>query len=437
LRTTCLFATFSRTETHVVCVSYKRLAQVLIDNLEYHNYMNKLSKLAIFGYALSMTSSMAWAQENKAPTIGHEAALTKAQQLGKRIFFDTNLSEPRGQSCASCHAAEKGFSGNNGSIFGAPLGATGVVGLRNTPTAKYTGFIPAFNLQKQKDGTVKPIGGHFHDGRVNTLEDQAKQPFLSAIEMNNVSVKMVMDKIKTADYAPLLRDLYGEKLFNNPEAAFNKVAAALADYQRSAEMQPFDSKYDAYVRGEAALNEAEQRGLQLFKNKDKGNCIACHVMNDQSRKLKDNLFTDFSYDNLGVPRNMKLPGNADKTFYDLGLCGPKTAKAKITDTKLCGAFRVPTLRNVALKQAFMHNGTFDNLRDAVSFYFTRDTQPEKWYGGDKFNDLPQKFKANVNREEVPYNRKPNELPAASDTEIGDIVTFLQTLNDGYKKKSSS
>jgi cytochrome c peroxidase len=378
--------------------------------------------------------SASYAQTTDSARQPFSQKLADLQQLGKRIFFDTNLSEPRGQSCASCHAPDKGFSGNNGSVFGVPIGATGALGLRNTPTAKYSGFIPAFALQKQKDGSIKPIGGHFHDGRVNTLEDQAKQPFLSAIEMNNPTATAVIDKIKSSDYAPMIKKLFGENVFNNPETAFNKVAASLAGFQRSAELQPFDSKYDAYTRGEVALSETEKRGLNLFKDKNKGNCAACHAMNDKSKQGKDNLFTDFSYDNLGVPRNTKIPSNTDAAFHDLGLCGPKRGLVKVGDQKLCGAFRVPTLRNVALKQAFMHNGKFDNLRDAVRFYFTRDTDPVAWYSQEKFNDLPEKYKKNVNQEEVPYNRKAGEAPAANDAEVDDLVDFLQTLTDGYKSK---
>lgn len=396
--------------------------------------MNIINKLLIYACVGILLPRTAFAQPQDSVSSSAKQKHANVQQLGKRIFFDTHLSEPPGQSCASCHAPDKGFSGNNGSALGAPLGATGVIGLRNTPTAKYSGFIPAFSMQKQKNGTVKPVGGHFHDGRVNTLADQAKQPFLSAIEMNNPSATAVIDKIKIADYAPLMRQMYGDGVFNNPEKAFNKIAAALAGFQRSAEMQPFDSKYDAYIRNEVKLSEAETRGLKLFKDKNKGNCAACHAMNDHSNQGKHNLFTDFSYDNLGVPRNTKIPSNAEPAFHDLGLCGPKRGLAKASDQKLCGAFRVPTLRNVALKQAFMHNGKFDNLRDAVRFYFTRDTDPTTWYGQEKFNDLPQKYKKNVNQEEAPYNRKQGETPAADDAEIDDLVAFLQTLNDGFKNK---
>ncbi|MGN5507475.1 hypothetical protein ACLJCO_09730, partial [Campylobacter coli] len=103
-------------------------------------------------------------------------------------------------------------------------------------------------------------------------------------------------------------------------------------------------------------------------------------------------------------------------------------------TELCGAFKVPTLRNVATRKAFFHNGRFKTLREALRFYVTRDTQPELWYpvvNGvvDKFNDLPPAYRANVNTTEVPYNRKPGDAPALSDAEIDDVIAFLGTLND--------
>ena len=103
----------------------------------------------------------------------------------------------------------------------------------------------------------------------------------------------------------------------------------------------------------------------------------------------------------------------------------------------CGAFKVPSLRNVALRQAYFHNGHFKTLKEALTFYVQRDTNPEKWYplAGDgsvnKFNDLPAAYRANVNTTEAPYNRSLGDAPALSDSEIDDVVAFLATLSDGY------
>ena len=145
------------------------------------------------------------------------------------------------------------------------------------------------------------------------------------------------------------------------------------------------------------------------------------------------MFTDFSYDNLGVPRNAALAQNDDPAFHDLGLCGRADLA---TRTDLCGAFKVPSLRNVALRGALFHNGRFTSLKEAITFYVQRDTNPEKWYprradgSVDKFDDLPKSLRGNVNTSEAPYNRRPGDAPALNDGEIDDVVAFLKTLSDG-------
>ena len=148
------------------------------------------------------------------------------------------------------------------------------------------------------------------------------------------------------------------------------------------------------------------------------------------------LFTDNTYDALGVPRNPDIRANADPDRYDLGLCGP--TRVDLADRNdLCGAFRVPSLRNVAKTAPYFHNGAIKTLADAVRFYVRRDTNPEEWYPTDtngvvqKFNDLPPAYRKNVNTTEVPYNRKPGDNPALTEAEIADVVAFLNTLTDGY------
>ena len=146
------------------------------------------------------------------------------------------------------------------------------------------------------------------------------------------------------------------------------------------------------------------------------------------------LFTDFTYDNLGVPRNVDILANADPAYFDLGLCQRADLTAR---ADLCGAFKVPSLRNVAVRKAYFHNGKFTTLKDALTFYVQRDTNPEKFYPlnpdltVNKFDDLPPQFAANVNTTEVPYNRHLGDAPALTDAEIDEVVAFLQTLSDGY------
>lgn len=365
------------------------------------------------------------------PLDADEAGLTRREILGKRLFFDTSLSEPPGQGCASCHDPELAFSGNNGSSSGVALGADGrSLGLRNTPSAMYARFAPSFAMVDSEGGRI-PIGGQFLDGRAASLEDQAGQPFFSREEMNVPSAAALAEKVSAAGYAMLMREEFGSNVFDDPAAALEAIKAAIAAFERTDRFAPFSSKYDHVVAGRAQFSELEKRGLSLFLDPEKGNCAACHVADPSSRNPADSLFTDFTYDNLGVPRNTRIPANADAAFFDLGLCAPKRT-APEADTALCGAFKVPTLRNVAKRQALMHNGFFTNLRDAVAFYATRDTDPGRWYPkGVPFDDLPPEWRANVNRGEVPYDRGFGDVPRIDDAEIDALVAFLGTLNDGY------
>jgi cytochrome c peroxidase len=211
---------------------------------------------------------------------------------------------------------------------------------------------------------------------------------------------------------------------------------ALAQYEKLVpNFRPSDSKYDQFLRGRLRLDAAELRGLALFNRADKGNCAACHP-SGRGRNGELPLFTDFSYDNLGVPRNPHIPATVDSGYFDLGLCGPeRTDLAERSD--LCGAFKVPTLRNVATRHVFFHNGRFTTLRDALRFYVRRDTDPATFYplangSVQKFDDLPHALAGNVNSVEVPYDRKPGEPPHLTEAELDDLEAFLNALTDGYE-----
>jgi cytochrome c peroxidase len=175
--------------------------------------------------------------------------------------------------------------------------------------------------------------------------------------------------------------------------------------------------------------------LKLFEDPQKGKCASCHI----SRRANDGTppqFTDYGFIALGLPRNKAIPANADPALHDLGLCGP--LRADFTGkADYCGLFRTPSLRNVALRKTFFHNGLVHTLREAVAFYVERDTQPEKWYprAADgrlaKFDDLPAQYVTNVNTD-PPFGGQPGDTPGLSPAEIDDIVTFLTTLTDGYR-----
>jgi len=286
------------------------------------------------------------------------ASLTAVQLLGKKIFEDTNLSEPPGQACSSCHDSDHAFTGNNGSRIPAiALGSRPeVFGNRNAPTVMYAMFSPAFSLgaERNDDGTIEytPTGGQFWDGRATNLAEQAKKPFLNTREMNNPSAAAVIAKVRVSSYADLFGSVYGSDAFDDVDAAYDRLARAVAAFEQNSRFHPFSSKFDDYLRGRAKLDPVEARGFELFKDPRKGNCIACHVGDETSRQPRDWLFTDFTYDNLGIPRNTHIPDNDDPSFFDLGLCQQDGLAARaprgLDVERLCGAFKVPTLRNVEL-----------------------------------------------------------------------------------------
>ncbi len=373
-----------------------------------------------------------------------ELALSIAKaKLGKAIFHDTSLSEPAGLACASCHEPALGFTGNNKSTI--PAVALGSrpenFGSRNAPSAAYASFSPAFAFvtETDEDGKIDIFaqGGQFWDGRAANLAEQAKGPFLNPKEMNNPSPATVVAKVASSSYAELFRSVYGATALSESKRAYELIADAIAAYESSSTVNRFDSKFDAFLRGEESLSLEESKGFALFKDPEKGNCIACHTGNTESEDPQEWLFTDFTYDNLGVPRNSKIPQNQNPEFFDLGLCQQPGLKAPegFDIAATCGQFKVPTLRNVAKSAPYMHNGVFDNLRDVVKFYVTRDTHPELWYPKNAqgelqiFNDLPLAYHPNVNRDEAPYDRKRGEEPRLDEEEIDAVVAFLKTLSD--------
>jgi cytochrome c peroxidase len=373
--------------------------------------------------------------------------LTPMQDLGRQVFNDTSLSISGAQSCASCHYEAHAFTGNNTSdpLFPVAVGALpSLIGIRNTPTAKYAAFIPTFGFFED-EGEWVPRGGQFLDGRADTLAAQAAGPFVNPREMAMPDAAAVVEQLRVASYAPLFRDVFGRGALDDVDRAYGDMTRAIEAFEQTSLFIPFSSKFDAVLRGRAELSEDEARGFELFKDPDKGNCIGCHVGDEASSEPADWLFTDFTYDNLGVPRNAEIPDNADASFFDLGLCAQPGLVARLPEDVedpdafiegLCGAFKVPTLRNVALTAPYMHNGVFKSLREVVEFYVTRDTSPERWYplvDGQplKFNDLPAELRGNVNTSEVPYDRAPGEEPHLSSAEIDQLVAFLNTLSDGF------
>ncbi|WP_374245516.1 cytochrome-c peroxidase [Zoogloea sp.] len=357
-------------------------------------------------------------------------SMSAAAELGAKLFNDSALSSTGAMSCASCHDAGNHHAAPD--TRSVPAGAdAGHEAGRQAPSLQYLRFNGRFAFAS--DGT--PTGGFTWDGRAATLAAQAEGPLLNPNEMANASVEDVVAKLRRSTNAAEFQKVFGSDIFDRPADAFARLRFALQQYQlEDPDFAPFSSKFDHWLAGKAQLTASELKGLALFNDPNKGNCAACHTSTGANGNPP--LFTDNTFDALGVPRNPEIQANADAGYYDLGLCGPsRTDLAGRTD--LCGAFRVPTLRNVARTAPYFHNGAIKTLTDAVRFYVRRDTNPEEWYPTDsngvvrKFNDLPPAYRANVNVTEAPYNRKPGDAPALSESEIADVVAFLNTLTDGY------
>lgn len=359
--------------------------------------------------------------------------------IGRAMFSDPSLSASGKMSCASCHSPEHAYGPPND--LAVQLGGPDMTlpGTRAVPSLRYMQNVPPFTEHYfESDGNDSvdqgPAGGHTWDGRADSVHDQARLPLFSPLEMANTDPDAVVNKVRHASYASKFRETFGQKIFDDPKLAFNAVLLALEVFQQSPQdFYPYDSKYDAYLRGKAKLSTQEERGLALFNSPAKGNCASCHPSAIRSGAFPS--FTDFGFVALGVPRNPKIPANAQPGYYDLGLCGP--ARTDLSgNTKYCGLFKAPSLRNVATRRTFFHNGAFHKLEDVMKFYVQRDTQPQKWYprGADgrvqKFDDLPAQDQGNVNME-PPFNRHAGDKAALSNAEIHDVIAFLKTLTDGY------
>jgi cytochrome c peroxidase len=429
--------------------------------------------------------------------------LSLAAIAGKALFNDKSLSVSGKQSCATCHVASRAFTADPATDQGLPVPLGGpnmdIPGFRNTPSLMYASLIPGFCVD---DDT--PTGGFFRDGRASSLDMQAEQPFITPHEMANRDAAEVVSRLQQSPATlQAFVAAYGSQVLERPQAALVDMGHALAAYEtEDADFHPFSSKFDYWQQGKAQLTDLERQGLALFNNPGKGNCTSCHPSQRQGYS-EHPLFTDFTYDNIGVPRNWDIPANsinpvspisgvalaaympaapgnvpaaAEYAYYDLGLCGPfqptdtdpHPRPAFLQVTTLCGLFKVPTLRNIAITAPYFHNGRFNTLHEVVEWYVTRDinnntgNNPAPVPAGPdgnpyfalgtfytdaagapdlyQYNDLPLDFNANVNVGEVPYTPPTfsgGQAPTLTAAEIDALVAFLCTLTDGYDPASPS
>jgi cytochrome c peroxidase len=370
----------------------------------------------------------------KTPSV---AAMTA---VGRLIFFDASLSASGKTACATCHSPAHAFGPPNGSSvqYGGADGRR--PGVRAVPSLRYTQNTPPFtehSVDDDGDDSIDqgPAGGRTWDGRAQSMHEQARLPLFSPFEMANTGVASLLAKVEHAACARQFRDTFGDRVFENPASALKGVLMALETFEQDPQtFYPYSSKYDAWLRHAVSLSAAEARGLAAFNDPARGNCARCHP--SAMRRGAFPQFTDFGFAAIGVPRNARIPANADRRYYDLGVCGP--LRTDLADkAEYCGLFRTPSLRNVAIRRVFFHNGGLHRLADVVRFYATRDTQPDAWYPHDahgvtqKFDDLPAAYQGNLDRR-GPFDRRAGAAPALGERDVRDIVAFLNTLTDGYR-----
>jgi cytochrome c peroxidase len=415
----------------------------------------KIMLVSALGATLLLAASIAG--------VGAQGGLMPEEELGKSIFFDSNLSLNSNQSCASCHDPEWGWTGPDsytnahGAVYEGSV--PGRFGDRKPPSAAYATLSPIFHIDKKGLWT----GGNFWDGRAtgerlgNPAADQAQGPFLNPKEQALGDSACVVYRVCNASYAISLDDVFGSSVCDiawpgdiesecaseepvidlssgdraSTESAYDYVALAIAAYEASPEVNAFTSKYDYTFMGNVKLTREERQGFALFQGK--GQCKSCHISNGQQP-----LFTDFTFDNLGIPQNPENPAGVSPTFVDPGLGGFLMSAGYPEDVYMAewGKFKVPTLRNVGLRpddasvKAYGHNGYFKTLEGIVHFYNTRDVLDEC---------------ADLYTEEDALAANCWPAPEVSETvnhdELGDlgltpeeeaaIVAFLRALSDGY------
>ncbi len=394
--------------------------------------------------------------------------LSPTARLGQQMFFDPALSGSGKMSCATCHDPAHAYAPANAlpvQLGGPALDRQGV---RAVPTLTYLERTPRFvirpdirfdpdegrlakaprpALNARPGGTrgqaaVQPAqsvpeGGMDWDGRASTLAEQAGGPLLDPREMANRDTLALLARLRAAPYAKAFAAVFGREALDLPEHGLADAYQALARFQiEDRSFHRYDSKFDYVLAGRAQLSAQELRGLALFDDPHKGNCAACHLDRPSKNRLAP-VFTDYEFEALAAPRNAALAANRDPAYFDEGLCGP--ARADLTGRQdLCGLFKTPTLRNVATRQVFFHNGVFHSLKDVLRFYVERETRPEQWYPRradgtvEKYDDLPPAHRANVDSGDAPFDRGAGDPPALDQQEIEDLIAFLETLTDGYR-----
>lgn len=326
-----------------------------------------------------------------------DATLEQKVSLGSILFNDPSLSNPPGQSCATCHRADLSFADDRV----VSEGAAKALGTRNAPSLMYAKYSPAFIYE---DWRRTWVGGQFWDGRADTLAEQALGPLLNPAEMNN-TLQALAASLRKLSYKGMFEEIYGKGVLAKDDSIINAAADALQAFQMSDTFAPFTSKFDYAQQGLVELTEQEKLGRKLYDTK--ASCIDCHSGATEDGKL---LFTSFSYHNILTPPNAAL---------NSGIPDPGAAnnpKLNAEEKKVAqGRFKTPTMRNIAKTAPYMHNGVFKTLREVIEYY--NDVDDRKRWGPASFPETQSHML-----------RTKLEL---TEEEIDALIAFLNTLTDGF------
>lgn len=380
---------------------------------------------------------------------GTGQAQTTIENLGAALFFDKNLSLNRNQACSSCHDLGFGLADPDNVKNGTPVSAGSITtksGTLNAPSGAYAAFSPFFHWD---DKEKLYVGGQFWNGRASTLAEQAAGPFLNPVEMAMPDKWSVVERLRTStqpNYQTMFAGVYGIDLsvitpytgdYVTPVAEVNfpagvrevykRMANAIGEFEKTELFNRFNSKFDYYLAGLTTLSKQEENGLKLFNGQ--GKCNLCHP--SEPAPATDGvsqvppLFTDFTYDNLGLPQNVNIPGQP----IDQGLGGRQDIAANDPQKLQTGKHKVMTLRNIEFTPPYGHNGVFATLEQIVHFYNTRDTLEDVC----KDNNDPGFAVTCWPAAEVSQNVNFDELGDLKLTaaQEADIITFMKTLSDGW------
>jgi len=316
--------------------------------------------------------------------------------LGDKLFHDKRFSTTGEVSCATCHDREKGFTDN-------PLktseGINKLTGTRNAPTVLNAAYMTT----------------QFWDGRSPSLEDQALGPFINPVEMGLKNHQPILEIVRSdPEYIAAFENVFG---IEGSQTTMDQVTRAIAAFERTVVYgnSPFDRYY--YLSDTGALDDRQERGLDLFINQ--GRCVSCHLI-EQTQAL----FTDNRFHNIGVGINTIQADiaelshaflEADYTLDEVDvevLSDPRTSElgrfAVVHNFNELGAFKTPSLRNIALTAPYMHDGSIATLREVVEHYNNGGVTNE----GDPVNDF------------LSGGIRPLNL---SDEQIDDLVAFMEAL----------